>query len=293
MALYDEVTGKYLCECGCGQECTPWSSFRPGHYSNREVANRKISEAMSGRVKFLDKELCEKISEGVKRAYQEDPTYAERNSESHQGLCYLLDEGFHERKSEGMKLAYLEDPTLRERISKATTGLVRTGQALDNITEGNRQKYIDDPTIGDRISGTLGGTCKLLDREYCRRQSVALNKAYDENPELAERYRGENHYNWKGGFTGGYGYGWSAIRDLILTRDNYTCQNCGSGINLEVHHIDGFTFNVGKENLITTCHSCNMKAASKNEEDYWLEFYRNKMREICKDKQLRISQEDL
>ena len=60
-------------------------------------------------------------------------------------------------------------------------------------------------------------------------------------------------------------------RDIILSRDKYTCQYCGTkSVKLEIHHIDGNgTTKIREErnndpkNLITLCRSCHKKADRK------------------------------
>lgn len=85
-------------------------------------------------------------------------------------------------------------------------------------------------------------------------------------------FRGENHYNWKGGCRKqNYGENWSEHREKTLIRDNYTCQNCGAAqdelnANLQVHHIIPFK-EYGLEqykeanrldNLVSLCVPCHM-----------------------------------
>jgi 5-methylcytosine-specific restriction endonuclease McrA len=49
------------------------------------------------------------------------------------------------------------------------------------------------------------------------------------------------------------------LRQQALKRDNWRCQNCGSRVNLEVHH-NRMRSRGGDDsdvNLITLCHSCH------------------------------------
>jgi 5-methylcytosine-specific restriction endonuclease McrA len=49
------------------------------------------------------------------------------------------------------------------------------------------------------------------------------------------------------------------LRQQVLRRDGWRCQNCGSMVNLEVHH-QGFRSQAGddsEENLITLCAACH------------------------------------
>lgn len=80
------------------------------------------------------------------------------------------------------------------------------------------------------------------------------------------KYSGENSPNWRGGYETRYGFGWWAIREDILGRDDYICQGCGSKLNLMVHHIDGNVDNVDYSNLITVCGRCNSQAAHYDEQ---------------------------
>lgn len=52
--------------------------------------------------------------------------------------------------------------------------------------------------------------------------------------------RGEHHHNWKGGITSLYSrcreYAQKNLFPKVKTRDNNTCQLCGSTENLHVHH---------------------------------------------------------
>lgn len=90
-----------------------------------------------------------------------------------------------------------------------------------------------------------------------------------------ENLSGENHYNWKGGFRGKYGWGWKDVAFFIKIRDNWTCQLCGTKNNLRVHHIDYDTDNWDDSNLITLCGSCNPRANGNR--DYWMDYFEKLM----------------
>jgi 5-methylcytosine-specific restriction endonuclease McrA len=49
------------------------------------------------------------------------------------------------------------------------------------------------------------------------------------------------------------------LRQQVLKRDNWRCQNCGRQQNLEVHHkkMRSQGGNDSGVNLITLCHSCH------------------------------------
>ena len=65
-----------------------------------------------------------------------------------------------------------------------------------------------------------------------------------------------------------YGDDWFKIRELVLRRDNYTCQDCGvtqkilgKWASLHIHHIQPFlmSFDNSLNNLLTLCPSCHRK----------------------------------
>jgi hypothetical protein len=70
------------------------------------------------------------------------------------------------------------------------------------------------------------------------------------------------------------------LKDKIRIRDNNCCQKCNL-LNLEhknlfkydltIHHIDYNKFNCQESNLITLCHTCNVKANGNR--DYWFAYY--------------------
>lgn len=73
---------------------------------------------------------------------------------------------------------------------------------------------------------------------------------------------GPENPNWSGG---GYTYNpdFVRLRELIRTRDNYTCQLCGHTPSKTVHHIDYNRKNNTVLNLITVCRSCHGKTNGK------------------------------
>jgi len=80
-------------------------------------------------------------------------------------------------------------------------------------------------------------------------------------PEMVERrvskIRGENHYLWKGG------------NSLRPYRDKITkvqCSDCGSKLNLGIHHVDLDHYNNDPENLQVLCTSCHMRL---HKQAYW------------------------
>jgi 5-methylcytosine-specific restriction endonuclease McrA len=54
------------------------------------------------------------------------------------------------------------------------------------------------------------------------------------------------------------------LRQMVLERDNYTCQKCGSTENLQCHHILPVAveplLSADVDNCITLCYNCHRKA---------------------------------
>jgi DNA-directed RNA polymerase subunit RPC12/RpoP len=97
---------------------------------------------------------------------------------------------------------------------------------------------------------------------------------------------GKNHWNYING-KGNFPYPLKfndTLKEQIRKRDNYECQNCSmteeehlivEGRNLGIHHIDYNKENCNKENLITLCNQCNVRANYNR--SYWKDFYKNKI----------------
>lgn len=94
------------------------------------------------------------------------------------------------------------------------------------------------------------------------------------------RYIGEANPNWNGGTSFEfYPKEFKQIRNYILERDNYTCQNinCLNTKKLHVHHIDYDKKNNNIENLVALCNECHGQTVGRNNRDFWIEYYQNIM----------------
>ena len=73
----------------------------------------------------------------------------------------------------------------------------------------------------------------------------------------ADKMRGENHFNWKGGITPlllkiRNGFKTRQWRNDVFTRDDFTCQDClARGGKLEAHHIKEFSKIIQENKIIT------------------------------------------
>jgi hypothetical protein len=98
----------------------------------------------------------------------------------------------------------------------------------------------------------------------------------------------ENNPNYIDGTSGLYPLEFNEeLKENIRKFDNYICQNCGMteeehlitiGTILNVHHIDYNKKNCNKNNLITLCRQCNLRANYNRE--YWKELYEIKIKEL-------------
>lgn len=106
-----------------------------------------------------------------------------------------------------------------------------------------RAKYANHPKSYKKICVTCGKEFEAYrkDRKYCSIRCQGLARQLNFNLTSEE---------------------WDMLREFILERDNYTCQDCGRfamDIGLEAHHIKPL-FRRGtndEKNLITLCHKCH------------------------------------
>lgn len=119
----------------------------------------------------------------------------------------------------------------------------------------------------DKISKKLKG--RTLTQEH--RDSIAKGAP-----------RGIDHPGYIDG-KGGTGYVRfrASLKEEIKIRDNNQCQNCSMtreehnkkyNLDIEIHHIDYDKTNNNKNNLITLCKKCNIRA--NYNKDYWYEKYK-------------------
>ncbi len=96
--------------------------------------------------------------------------------------------------------------------------------------------------------------------------------------------KGKDHPGYIDG-NGGRGYVRFGphLKEEIKVRDNNKCQNCGMtreehydkyNLDIEVHHIDYDKTNNSKNNLITLCKKCNIRANYNKE--IWYEKFKSK-----------------
>lgn len=96
--------------------------------------------------------------------------------------------------------------------------------------------------------------------EYSRRPEM---KEYNRNYNLRKKY-GENAF-------------------VVLERDNYTCQKCGSKDDIHIHHIDWNKENNELGNLILLCNSCHLTLHNFVPERFRCEIFDDFMQNVIND----------
>jgi hypothetical protein len=135
------------------------------------------------------------------------------------------------------------------------------------------------PNYKDGFYSDTKNKCIVCNKEISattkRCQSCA--KLGNLNP-MKGKMNGDLNPNWHGGISQeGYPFEFDEqLKEQIRKRDNYECQNCSMteeehlivlGRVLCIHHIDYDKENCKKDNLITLCHQCNVRANVNR--DYW------------------------
>lgn len=102
-----------------------------------------------------------------------------------------------------------------------------------------------------------------LDKKFCSR------KCYFKSDKFGQHWKGESHFNWKGGITPinqleRKSYKYTHWRTKVFKRDKYTCQACNKvGGKLEAHHIKSWAeypkIRFIIKNGLTLCKKCHEK----------------------------------
>lgn len=128
-------------------------------------------------------------------------------------------------------------------------------------------------------------------RKYCSRVCLSIYIKSDEwKNYLSEKYKGENGSNWKGGVTEEneivrHSAEFRKWRNLVFTRDDWTCQKCKKRgrLDLHPHHIFNFSTYVelrfARDNGITFCVDCHKEFhklfGSKDNNREQIEYFKN------------------
>ena len=121
-----------------------------------------------------------------------------------------------------------------------------------------REQYVEEHRSAADIARTVG-VVETTVRKWLRRHDIDVRRSGVPG--------GEHHPSWKGGVENYYGPDWRSQRRKALERDGHRCVVCGTGQNVEVHHIRPFR-KFGVENyekanalgnLVCLCRQHHMK----------------------------------
>lgn len=213
-------------------------SFQKGNENwklrNQAKANKKIAEAMRS------PEVKEKLRAKSEELWA-DPEWRSKKIASMQGR----------KRSAESKIKQSE--TLKKRW--AEKGAPNTGRKWSEEVNKKKGRWGKENVMSrPRV--------RAKHKQICNTPEMKLKRS------LANR--GENNWNWRGGYTPYYGDNWKYVRERSKERDNYECKICESEAQLVSHHI--IPFKEGGENkldnLITLCRSCHMRVEAyiKNEQ---------------------------
>ena len=175
---------------------------------------------------------------------------------SRSGLCKSCVKKGERHPNFGKKMS----KETRLKIGKANKGRKWSFEARLKMSKFRIGKYkgINSPNFGKKLS-------------------------LEQRQKISKATKGKNNPRWLGGisflpYTSNFS---DELKLKIRERDNFTCQHCdlkeknhfraNKQINLTVHHIDYNKENCKKNNLITVCNICNVKANYNR--DYWYAYY--------------------
>ena len=193
-----------------------------------------------------------------------------------------LGEGIHSeaaKEASSKVVSSLSDEDMQRRLrnsflSEEAIALSREGsqRSWDRLTLEEKRERLEKSIHSKTARKAHLVVCGTS--EYLEKLSRRIEKQW-RWPGYLESLSGENHYNWKGGLRGKYGWGWEDVAFFIKVRDHWICQLCGTRNNLRVHHVDYDTDNWDDSNLITLCDSCNPRV--NGDRDYWRGYFRKLM----------------
>ena len=177
-----------------------------------------------------------------------------------------IDEERKRKISNTLKKYFNNNSQAKKRISEFHTGRKASEEAKRKRSKSMKELY-------------KKGKIKSVFKKGFKPWNTGLTK---ENNRLlktiAENRLGKNNPNWQGGIP--YPPEFRKIRNKILRRDLFTCQECHRHQEelkntLAIHHIDFNKKNNNPKNLITLCNNCHSKTLNSRED--WIVYYQEKM----------------
>jgi len=171
-----------------------------------------------------------------------------------------------------MRGKYIRTPEILKKMSLSHLGNTHTiavRQRMSELKSGSNH-----PLFGTHLSERT--------KEKIRQAELGKSVSEEFRRRQRELLKG-NRNNWQGGlslliypssFT-------EELKEHIRTRDGHLCQKCGVPQcecvrALDVHHIDYDRMNCSESNLISLCHTCNLRVNANK--GYWTNFFQELLR---------------
>jgi len=234
------------CLCGCGKDVKKGNKFIWGH-------NGKV----------MSNESMEKRKESQRQIWNREG-FRENQKKKMEKLW--KDPAFRKKQNEGMN-----QPEVKEKMIILAKQKMQNPEIKNKMIRTMKRKF-SDPDFRKMISKRTKEGMK--EKGYTSEVISKLTKEGMKDLDLS----GPNSASWRGGLSyQGYCADWNdkEIKEYILERDNYTCQNpyCWkTSDKIARHHIDYDKKNCIPENTITVCNSCNGRANGNRK--YWKRLYR-------------------
>lgn len=134
-----------------------------------------------------------------------------------------------------------------EKVAAKKRGTHQSVEAIRRTSEGNRGK-IRTPEMKEkyRIASTISMKKRLENGWKPKAPMLGRKHSEATKQKMSEARSNEKHWKWAGGITPKnlkirHSRQYVSWRNLIFTRDNWTCKKCGvKGGNLVAHHIRNF-----------------------------------------------------
>lgn len=182
--------------------------------------------------------------------------------------------------NKGKKGVYSEE--YRKKISEGLSKRPRTQVMIDKWRE-TRKGYKHSEKTKEKIR--LANTEKLRKLALTKvgiKRDPAIGRKISEKKKGIAYFKGETHWNWKGGLSQNpYPKEFNnSLKQKIRERDNFTCCLCHRteqqeldelNQRLSVNHIDFNKNNCSESNLNTLCLRCNVKI--NREREYWTNYF--------------------
>ena len=163
-----------------------------------------------------------------------------------------------------------------EKRRKKMLGHKVSEETREKISNGNKGKIISEETKKKMSVSKKGKPTWNKGKKLSKDHREKLSKSHEgyimpaePKRKIGESMKGEKHHNWKGGKTKRLlnRHSWKLIRQQVLIKYDFKCQDCGKESNLCVHHVIPYReVREDKiENLIPLCRSCHIKEEGKIE----------------------------